>query len=247
MQQALDTLLSIIELLVSDRGPQYAILVVLILERERLMCERAEAQKQAQLAATQERERVARELHDSISQAFFAISLEAQRAEDRQEMDQEQWRNILEQIIVLTEMGQAEMRTLLFELRPESLEREGLIGALLKEVTILRTRYGLVVETELGEEPALSLEGKHAFYRIAQEAFHNVVKHAYASRVNLRLVSREREVVLVIQDDGRGFDPSASFPGHLGLRSIQERIAPLQGEVLIESSPGRGTTLTISV
>jgi signal transduction histidine kinase len=224
-------------------------LAVLILERERLVRERAEAQTQVHLAAVQERERLARELHDSVLQALFGISLEAQLAEEEQEVDQEQWRSVLERIISLAEGGQAEMRALLFELRPESMESEGLIGALLKLVAMQRTRHALVVETELDEEkePALSLESKHALYRIAQEAFHNIVKHAHASRVVLRLDSDEREVVMVIQDNGRGFEPRASFPGHLGLRSMRERVASLHGEILIESSPGQGTTLTIRV
>jgi signal transduction histidine kinase len=222
---------------------------VLILERERLVRERAEAQTQAQLAAVQERERLARELHDSVLQVLFGISLEAQLAEEEQEVDQVKWRSVLERIISLAEGGQAEMRALLFELRPESMESEGLIGALLKQVALQRTRHALVVETELDEEkePALSQESKHALYRIAQEAFHNIVKHAHASRVVLRLDSDEREVVMVIQDNGRGFDPHASFPGHLGLRSMRERVASLQGEILIESCPGQGTTLTIRV
>jgi signal transduction histidine kinase len=224
-------------------------LAVLILERERLVRERAEAQAQARLAAVQERERLARELHDSVLQALFGISLEAQLAEEEQEVDQEQWRSVLERIISLAEGGQAEMRALLFELRPELMESEGLISALLKLVAMQRTRHALVVETELDEEkePALSLESQHALYRIAQEAFHNIIKHAHASRVVLRLDSDEREVVMVIQDNGRGFEPRASFPGHLGLRSMRERAASLHGEILIESSPGRGTTLTIRV
>ena len=216
---------------------------------KRLASERAKVQTQAQLVAVQEREQLARELHDSVLQAFFGISLEAQLAEEEQEMDQEQWRRVLERIISLAEGGQAEMRALLFELRPESMESEGLIGALLKLVAMQRTRQALVVEAELDEEkePALSPESKHALYRIAQEAFHNIVKHAHASRVVLRLDSDEREVVMVIQDNGRGFEPRASFPGHLGLRSMRERVASLQGEILIESSPGQGTTLTIRV
>ncbi len=201
--------------------------------RKRLASERAKVQTQAQLVAVQEREQLARELHDSVLQAFFGISLEAQLAEEEQEMDQEQWRRVLERIISLAEGGQAEMRALLFELRPESMESEGLIGALLKLVAMQRTRQALVVEAELDEEkePALSPESKHALYRIAQEAFHNIVKHAHASRVVLRLDSDEREVVMVIQDNGRGFEPRASFPGHLGLRSMRERVASLQGEI----------------
>ena len=97
--------------------------------------------------------------------------------------------------MALAEAGLAEMRALIFELRPESLAAEGLIAALTKQVDVLRTRYKLSVDAQLGEEPPLSLEDKQALYRIAQEALHNIVKHAHARTVLLRLSRQDGELI----------------------------------------------------
>ena len=212
-------------------------------ERElRLLYEQAQ-----ELAALQERQRLARELHDSVSQALYGISLGIHTALEAQERDPEAATASLEYAIALTEAGLAEMRALIFELRPESLETEGLVAALTKQVAVLRARYKLAVEADLGEEPALSLEGKHALYRIAQEACHNIVKHARASAVALRLAEQENGILLEVRDNGRGFDPTGSFPGHLGLRSMQERIAKAGGTLAIERAPGQGTYICARV
>lgn len=165
-----------------------------------------------ELATLQERQRLARELHDSVSQALYAISLGAHTALEAAESDPEQTIASLQYIMNLTEACLAEMRALIFELRPESLEMEGLVSALNKQVAVLRTRYKLIVDTEMNFEPDLALDTKQSLYRIAQEALHNVVKHARASNVVLRLTRREHEIVLWIQDDGKGFDPTGSFP-----------------------------------
>lgn len=212
-------------------------------ERElRLLYEQAQ-----ELAALQERQRLARELHDSVSQALYGISLGIHTALEVQERDPQQATASLEYAIALAEAGLAEMRSLIFELRPESLETEGLVAALTKQVAVLRARYKLAVEATLGEEPALSMEQKHALYRIAQEACHNIVKHARASAVALRLTEQENGILLQVRDNGRGFDPTSSFPGHLGLRSMQERIAKVGGTLAIESDPGQGTCLRVRV
>lgn len=212
-------------------------------ERElRLLYEQAQ-----ELAALQERQHLARELHDSVSQALYGITLGIHTALEVQERDPQQATASLEYAIALAEAGFAEMRALIFELRPESLEAEGLVVALTKQVTVLRTRYKLTVEADLGEEPALSLERKHVLYRIAQEACHNIVKHARAGTVVLRLVEQENSVLLEVRDNGRGFNPTSSFPGHLGLRSMQERVAKVRGTLTIESAPGQGTCIRVRV
>src|SRR5260370_1434497 len=123
---------------------------------------------------------LARELHDSVSQALYAIGLGAHTAREAIASDSEQALASIDYVLALAEAGLAEMRALIFELRPESLEIEGLVAALTKQVAVLRTRYKLNVEADLGEEPDLSMEMKHALYRIAQEALHNIVKHAPA-------------------------------------------------------------------
>jgi signal transduction histidine kinase len=206
----------------------------------RLLYEQAQ-----ELASLQERQRLARELHDSVSQALYAIGLGAHTAREAIASDSEQALASIDYVLALAEAGLAEMRALIFELRPESLEIEGLVAALTKQVAVLRTRYKLNVEADLGEEPDLSMEMKHALYRIAQEALHNIVKHARASVVVLRLARQANEIILQVRDNGRGFDQAGHFPGHLGLRSMHERVSKMGGTLTIESVPGQGTCVGV--
>ncbi len=210
-------------------------------ERElRLLYEQAQ-----ELVSLQERQRLARELHDSVSQALYAIGLGAHTAREAIASDSEQALASIDYVLALAEAGLAEMRALIFELRPESLEIEGLVAALTKQVAVLRTRYKLNVEADLGEEPDLSMEMKHALYRIAQEALHNIVKHARASVVVLQLARQANEIILQVRDNGRGFDQAGHFPGHLGLRSMHERVSKMGGTLTIESIPGQGTCVGV--
>ena len=212
-------------------------------ERElRLLYEQAQ-----ELAALQERQRLARELHDSVSQALYGISLGAHTAGEALESDPEQAMASIEYVIALAGAGLAEMRALIFELRPESLEIEGLVAALTRQVAVLRTRYKLTVDATLDNEPDLPLEVKHALYRIAQEALHNIVKHARASTVALQLAQQGNEIILQVRDNGKGFDPARPFPGHFGVRSIEERVAKMGGTLTIESVPGQGTCIDVRV
>ncbi len=213
-------------------------------EREiRLLYEQAQ-----ELAALQERQRLARELHDSVSQALYGISLWAHTVREALESSEpEQAEAAIEDVLALAEAGLAEMHALIFELRPESLVTEGLVAALTKQVEVLRARYKLTVEADLADEPDLSLEKKEALYRIAQEALHNIVKHARASSVVLRLARQEKEVLLEVRDNGRGFDPTGPFPGHLGVRSMRERVTKIGGTLSIESAAGQGTCIRVRV
>jgi signal transduction histidine kinase len=144
----------------------------------------------------------------------------------------------------------AEMRALIFELRPESLAEEGLVVALTKQAESLRARHQLDVQLDLCDEPELPLGTKEALYRIAQEALHNIVKHARASAITLRLCApkaNEPSIALDISDNGGGFDPDGACPGHLGLRSMRERAARLGGRLAIDSAPGAGTQIRVWV
>lgn len=135
------------------------------------------------------------------------------------------------------------MRSLIFELRPGSLERDGLEQALRTHAAALESRVGLsiLVETELPE--ALPLEVQENLYRIAQEALHNVVKHASAKQVDLREEQRSATVRLTIADDGRGFDPDHVSEAHLGLAGMRARAERLGGAITIRLRPGAGTTV----
>ena len=199
------------------------------------------------LAREEERRRLARELHDSVSQALYGISLGAHAARTALERDPDHVAEPLDYILSLAEAALAEMRALIFELRPESLETEGLVSALSKQAAALQARNAIVVATELCDEPDLPLPVKEDLYRIAQEAMHNTVKHAHASHVGLRLDQTSDGVMLEVLDDGAGFDPKASFPGHLGLHSMRERVINLGGTFEIESTPGAGTRVCVSI
>jgi PAS domain S-box-containing protein len=198
------------------------------------------------LAALEERQKLARELHDSVSQAMYGIALGTRTALKLLEMDASEREKLvppLEYTMSLAEVALAEMRALIFELRPESLEVEGLLPALERRVGVLRARHQLQVEFAAAAEPAVPLWVKEVLYRIAQEALHNVVKHAGASRVDMSLAVSDGDLVLEIHDNGRGFDAGAQYPGHLGLLSMRERTEGVGGRFYLDSRPGHGTRL----
>ena len=204
--------------------------------------ENARLYEQAQqLATLEERQRLARELHDSVTQTLFSMTLLGEALPQILDRDPERARERIARLNDLARGALAEMRALIFELRPESLEREGLTAALEKQAAALRSRHLLVVEVTLCPEPNLPLEMKDDLYRIAREALHNTVKHANATYVTLQLALTAGAIMLEVTDNGAGFDPSGDFPGHLGLRSMRERVGRLGGELRIESAPGRGT------
>jgi PAS domain S-box-containing protein len=195
----------------------------------------------------EERKRLARELHDSISQSLYGIQLGAKTARDRLERDPASVAQPIDHVMRLAVAGEAEMRALIFGLRSESLEIEGLVANLARQLEALRARHGFAGETAMRDEPEAPVEVKHALYRIAQEALGNTVKHAHARRVDVRLEARRHAVVLEIADDGAGFDPAGLFPGHLGLRSMQERALAVGGSLEVTSSHGHGTRIQVKV
>jgi PAS domain S-box-containing protein len=205
------------------------------------------------LAVLEERQRLARELHDSVSQVLYGIGLGARTARtllDRAETAGE-LRSSLEEplgyVLSLAEAGLAEMRALIFELRPDSLEREGLVAALTRQAVAMRARHRLEVRTEFCPEPTLPFEAKEALYRITQEALNNVAKHAQASRVDIRFTDDNGTIVLEVQDDGVGFDPQQEYRGHMGLHSMRERAVKLGSTLEIGSAPGNGTLIRICI
>ncbi len=200
---------------------------------------------QVKVAALEERQKLSRELHDSVSQALYGIALGARTAQTQLERDPKKLAEPLDYILSLAEAGLSEMRALIFELRPESLENEGLVAALTKQSDALRARHKLDVVTQFDSEPDISLDAKEALYRIAQEAMQNIARHAHATRVELTLQRRGSQLVLEIRDNGKGFDASRGFPGHIGLQSMPERAAQIGGEFQIQSQPGAGTVITV--
>ncbi len=204
----------------------------------------AEAKEKAIL---EERHRLARELHDSVSQALYGIALGARTARTLVDRDPTQAVKPLDYVLSLAEAGLAEMRALIFELRPETLESEGLVAALTRQIESVRARHGLEIRAEWCEEPDLTYEISEAMYRIAQEALNNIVKHARAQRVVVSLSCASDEVRLEVRDDGDGFTSEDSFPGHLGLRSMRERAVRLGGTLQVESAPSQGTRIHVRI
>lgn len=216
-----------------------------------LAMENARLYQQAQvLASLEERQKLARELHDSVSQALYGIGLGARTARklaDRRGEDPSALIKALDYILDLAEAGLVEMRTLIFELRPESLEREGLITALERLANALKARYQLNVHTDFCPEPSIPLHAKEALYRIIQEATHNTVKHAQATQISIELVCDSAALQLTISDNGQGFDSQTEFPGHLGLASMRERAEQMGGTFDLDSLRGGGTRIAINL
>lgn len=224
----------------------HASLVTAVATQVAVAIENARLYEQAQqLAAVEERQRLARELHDSVSQALYGIALGARTARTLLDRDPAKAAEPVDYVLSLAEAGLAEMRALIFELRPESLEIEGLVAALDKQVAATAARYGIQVTAELSEEPEMDLAQKEIFYRIGQEALHNVVKHAHATKATLRFGAENGSYVLEVGDDGVGFDTGQSFPGHMGLVSMSERAASIGAELEVESKPGEGTVVKL--
>ena len=197
-------------------------------------------------AVLEERQRIARELHDSVSQALYGIALGARTARTLLDRDPAQAAAPLDYSVSLAEAGLAEMRALIFELRPEALETEGLLAALRKQIDSVRARHGVEIDAEWGEEPDFPHETKETVYRIAQEALNNIVKHARARRVKLGIASSAEEIVLEVSDDGVGFAPELTARC-LGLRSMQARAARLGGSFHLQSGLNQGTRIRASI
>ena len=210
--------------------------------------ENARLVTQAEEKATlEERQRLARELHDSVAQAIYGISLGIKTAIAQLEIDPTKVQSPLDYALDLAEGATKEMRALIFSLRPETLDEEGLVRALERHVEALRARYHLDVETAFVNEPHLGSQSRHALFRVAVEALHNVVKHSRASTVRISLCGAPRTCSLEVTDDGVGFDTAKSYPGHLGLRSMKERIEAIGGSFTMHSGKGQGTRLLARV
>ena len=216
-----------------------------ITDRERL--ERDLRRQAGELASSQERAHLARELHDSVTQALFSMTLVTRSVELLIDRDTALAKAKLTSLRDLQREALAEMRALIFELRPGNIENDGLLPALRTHTAALQGRIGLpvVVTSELTER--LPLEIEEVLYRIAQEALHNVVKHAAARQVELAVDRRGSDVVLRIRDDGKGFDAALVPDGHLGLAGMRARADKIGATYVVRSRPGEGTTIEVVV
>lgn len=197
-------------------------------------------------AAQAERQRLARDLHDAVTQSIYAASLIARSLPALWEQSPEDGLTHLAALRRLVRAALAEMRTLLFELRPATLEETPLETLLQRLGEALEGHVDVDVEIAVAPDFSLPSDVKLVFYRIAQEALSNVGKYAQASRVRADVTGDEAAARLTVRDNGRGFDPTMSRPDSLGLRIMRERADEIGAVVTVESALGRGTVVTVT-
>lgn len=204
-------------------------------------------QQAAGLAALEERARLARDLHDSVSQQLFALGMTAGAASKLMAVAPERAAPLVVQTEQMAAKAQAEMRALLLHLRPVELEGRSLEEALERFLHDVCPRQG--VRYDLAVRGALQIgEGMEAhLFRIAQEAVSNVIRHASATHVTVQLSQEKGRVTLLIRDDGQGFDPKTIRDGSYGLTSLRERAEELGGRLDVRSEPGAGTEVRVHV
>jgi signal transduction histidine kinase len=198
-----------------------------------------------QQAADRERDRLARDLHDAVTQSIYSASLIAEALPAVWERSSDEGLKNLERLRILVRGALSEMRTLLFELRPSTLQHADLYMLVEHLANALAGQTQIPVDVRMQEEARLPVEVKITLYRVAQEAFSNIAKHARASRVSISLGTDHEQVVMRIEDDGCGFDQSAVPSGHMGIQIIRERLDQIGAALLIDSAVGRGTTVTV--
>jgi signal transduction histidine kinase len=206
-------------------------------------------ERSRELSIVEERNRLARELHDAVNQKLFALVLTAESASTLLERDAGAAAGQVTRLGELAQEALEELRGLIFELRPASLEEEGLAATLRKEVAMLERVHERDIELRITGATKAEPEIEGEVLRIAQEALANALRHADAERVELRLQGRDGRLTVTVADDGVGFDPEA--PGlrsrRLGLTSMEERARALGGTLAVVSRPGEGTTVTLEV
>ncbi|MFN8527364.1 MAG: cache domain-containing protein [Anaerolineae bacterium] len=211
-----------------------------VFERVRLA---EEAQDAAKL---QERHRLARDLHDAVSQTLFAASSMAEALPDQWQRDPVTGIRLLHQIRMLNRAVMAEMRTLLLELRPEAIARTDLKALLHQLIDIAKGRREIEAALEVkGTETRVPVPVHEAFYRIAQECINNILKHSEAPQFWITLTYEGEGITLWVRDNGRGFDVKSESVG-FGLTNIHERVEAIQGHVEVVSIPGDGTQITVT-
>lgn len=222
-------------------------LAVTFCDQAALAIENARLRAQVEeVAVAAERSRLARDLHDAVTQTLFSASLIAKALPEVWERFPDEGRRGLEELRQLTRGALAEMRALLLELRPAALT-EAQLGELLSHLTEAMTSRTLVpIALKVEEICDLPSEVQVALYRIAQEALNNSAKHARASQVTVSLTCQPAEVVLSISDDGCGFDPSSISLDHLGVSIMHERARSIGATLNIESQPGHGTRVEVT-
>jgi signal transduction histidine kinase len=223
-------------------------LLAALAQRTALAIENARLYEQAQaLAALEERNRLARDLHDSVTQSLFGASMFADTAEHQLAAGQiDQAAETISKLRDTTKGALGEMRLLIYELRPPVLENEGLPAALVSRLETVEQRAGLRTELDIEDIDRLSPDIEQQFYSIAIEALNNILKHAQAEKISVSLRKEGTQIELQVEDDGIGFDLAAERESvGLGLIGMEERAAQLGAQLNIESAPGNGACLQL--
>ena len=213
--------------------------------------ENARLYRRAQAAAVlEERNRLARELHDSVSQQLFSMTLTAPAARAQMEKNPQRAAAQLDRLQETATAALAEMRALIFQLRPPALRDQGLVAALQQHAQALSRREGISIALSVVGDDRMARGLEQPLFRIVQESLNNVVKHADARTVTVSLEFGAEQVLLRVTDDGQGFDPDATPSGqgrHLGMISMRERAAEIGGTMELRSRIGGGTDVTVTV
>jgi signal transduction histidine kinase len=207
-------------------------------------------ERSRELSILSERNRLALELHDAVTQKLFSLNLAAESAATLLARDAEAARTQLERVRALSREALDELRSLILGLRPADLEHDGLEGALRKEVAMVSRVHGIEVKLSARSVPGPDAPRDAQVLRIANEAVHNAVRHASARHVTVQLRGDgDMLLALEVSDDGDGFDPGDPElrSRHLGLTSMEERAAELGGRLAISSAPGGGTTVRLEL
>jgi signal transduction histidine kinase len=209
----------------------------------------AAGERSRELSVVEERNRLARELHDSVNQTLWGAVLTAEAATELMATDPAGAAAEVGRVRDLAGSALEQLRSLVFELRPAEVASDGLAGALQKHVDVLRQVHDAAIRYTPPAEPVLRAGAKRQVLRIAQEALANAVRHAGPATVDVRLSDHDDVIALEVADDGIGFDPDArALRGrHLGLTSMAERAALLDAELDVRSQPGSGTTVSLRV
>jgi len=212
--------------------------------------ERKRVEEQLEEAAiTAERQRLARDLHDSVTQTLYSLDLFANAAQEALSKGKiETGTEHAQRIRSLSQSALVDMRLLIFELQPPLLEQEGLAGALRARLESVEVRAGLTTEFEAMLERPLSPLVESELYAVAREALNNALRHAQADRIIVKLDCDERGCCLTIRDDGVGFDlATIERTGGFGLRNMADRAERMGGSLTLETAPGKGTTVRVEV
>lgn len=200
----------------------------------------------SELATLEERNRLARDLHDSVKQQVFATAMQLGAAQTMLDSDPASAKTHLHEAEQLARQAQQELTGLIQELRPAALEGKGLVEALRGYAEDWSRRTAIAAEVKVAGERPLPLQVEQPLFRVAQEALANIARHSGGSRVTVHLAWQAEAVTMTIRDDGHGFDTQATAYG-MGLKSMQERLAGVNGRLTIHSTPGQGTQLTATV